>query len=201
MKCIRCGYENNSDNNIRCEACGYTFNEDFDDMVREGKIITRKMEKKDYIIAVSIVAVPFLIMGIMMFSMFNMEKIMGLEEPRPANSKQTEGILTNYSECHYDDEHDEVCKAVYKYRVDGKEYTETTTFYSEKSMHDNKVKIHYNQQNPNDSSIEIIEDSIFATAEKVSIYVYLIMAIVIISTPIILFVKLSKQKDGTNNLN
>ena len=59
-------------------------------MVREGTIITRKMEKKDYIIAVSIVAVPFLIMGIMMFSMFNIEKIMGLEEPRPANSKQTE---------------------------------------------------------------------------------------------------------------
>lgn len=194
MKCLKCGNENKSDIK-NCEYCGTLL------INLEGKVTVREMTKKDYIIAALIVIVPILSMMVFGLTMMNIDTLLGFKEKKPENSKTTVGILKDFEECHYDEEKDYICKGVYSYEVDGKEYFAKTTYFATKKTHsyDNEVTIHYNQNNPNNSSIEINKSSFSQTIEKTVTYSFLVFALTIIIVTIVLLSNAYKKQHTAKN--
>ena len=193
MICFNCGNEN-KENVINCEYCGKELpkKEEFN----KGREVTTK----HYIMIILMLLIPIVILLTSTYVMLNFENLIGLEKEKPVNSEQTTGYLNEFEDCYknYDDKEREYCKAVYIYEVDGIEYSIKTHFSSPKKDHDEEAIIHYNKENPEESSIELIKDDFSSGIKNTMAIIYMFLIVIVVGVIIviaIIFIKVKKNKN------
>ena len=189
MICLNCGNEN-KDTNINCEYCGKELPKK--EELNKGRGVTTK----SYIIMILMLLLPIVILLTSIYVMFNFKNLIGFEKEKPSNSVETTGVLDRFEDCYYDGE--EFCIAVYKYKVDGIEYEIRTHFSSPKDDHNKENIVHYNEDNPEDSSLEFIEDDFSSMVHNTIAVGYIFISgffVIIIVIITVIFIKNKKEEN------
>lgn len=157
MKCNNCGNENKN-TNIRCEFCGTELNfanqndnflnKDYSlNNVQQMKLNNKKV-KLIFNIVLICMFVPWFIAGIAFIAVSSYSNIS--DNNKSKNYLETEGKISGYNNCTYDDEEGELCNAIYEYVVNGITYKGSPNLSSNKSGFKETITVKYNPNNPNE---------------------------------------------------
>lgn len=142
ISCPMCGYENKY-KNVRCKSCGAEL-----DSVKPNDV---KTSNGNHIIINTILIfmlIPWLFAGIVFFGA-GAYNIIG-NNNKAKNYLKTEGELVRYTNCHNDDDGDEICNALYKYEVNGHTYEGSPKLLSTRDGFKQTIIVKYNPDNPNE---------------------------------------------------
>ena len=146
VKCPSCGHENKN-TNIKCEACQTKLNYVAQEDVKTINLGSKKFKFILNAILIFITA-PFFLGGL--FFTYASSYSLITDYNKSKNYLETEGKLVGYDNCRADNEGDEMCKAIYEYKVDGVVYNASPNASRNQSGYSKTATVKYNPNNPSE---------------------------------------------------